>query len=967
MTGAPGPTTRARARAAACAGLLGVLSLVVAAPVGAEDGGGRYLPDVAAAEVGTLRQRVAGTRQAVAEGTFTGRIRGLLGEGSATLEVAVPSEPETAGLAFASLAPTIAPAVADLASAVTHASRLVGTHDPADLHAAWTGLVASLDDRVEQPRRVVELPGLSAPVLHVTDERGRPLPLRGGAGSRSVHAAPPAGPAVQAALLLGAALDRVMPALEVAAEQARGGGRAVDGCDVLERLPLLCVGSERDNTYTAGAALLIDLGGHDTYRNGAGSAPVAGGSPVALSVDLGGDDRYEAVADDTLPGLVHGAGTGVLGGVGILVDVAGADRYEAVAAEGSRLLVTQGAGLTAGVGLLLDLDGDDDYRAVLPAGDHDTMTVVAQGGSVGCGRCDGEDQFAPAVGGLLDLGGADRYRIAMGLVRQTAVGTGMAAGRRVVGQGGGGYWPATGVLVDSGGADEFLVDAAWQGLLLDRFPAEWPAALEIPTIQVVAQGAGSSAAGTGLLLAGAGRTRYSVAVTGQGLGMHQVYVQGVGNFVSDGVLDDRGGDDRYDVRTVMRYDRTIVVDDACRTGSERCTSAVAAVSGTHNSPGIYSDGNFPSRVYAQGGGFYEGSGLLEDHDGDDTYTVDTQARMDVVLDDRLSAPSAPASLEVTSFDSPLLQAQATSVLGFGALVDHGGTDSYTARSVDATTAEARSENAMGGPSVVVRTLPTIFTHAQGADAILGHAALLDLGSAAGDRFLVEVEKPTVAVGNPDGAYVAGCCWFARAHGTGGGGVFVAEGAAPAIRSTQSRPVPCPAAMRRGFGTWRECGATTSAPSQQGIDGMATAGTGQALGAAGSAPTLAVTDDTPSAATESSGRLPVGATLRDATGAPVAGALVRFDLQVRNPPAPVDVQAHRETEEVWANLYEVEALTGPDGVARARLPLLLGGASAAATAAGSPFRVMASYDGATASGTTPASYPAHVAKPLDLSP
>ena len=161
---------------------------------------------------------------------------------------------------------------------------------------------------------------------------------------------------------------------------------------------LVVVGGHGPNTYDLekGAALIIDLGGNDTYRGTIGASPNSdlGNSVV---IDLSGNDTYQPAplglaagragigividhsGDDTYR-LAHGSGGVGLAGLGILYDGEGQDIY-----EGNRF--TQGAAF-GGVGLLVDRAGDDRYTSF--------------GYALGFG--------APlGVGALIDVSGNDFY------------------------------------------------------------------------------------------------------------------------------------------------------------------------------------------------------------------------------------------------------------------------------------------------------------------------------------------------------------------------------------------------------------------------------------------------------------------------------------------------------------------------------------------------------------------------------
>ncbi len=138
---------------------------------------------------------------------------------------------------------------------------------------------------------------------------------------------------------------------------------------------VIVVGGREKNTYDleklAGVAAVIDLGGDDTYQEGA----VSFQRPVFVIIDLAGNDSYKG----SKPGI---QGSAVLG-VSALIDVEGNDAYHGQdVAQGSVL---------AGVGLLIDAAGNDAYSALRRA----------QGHAIG------------GIGILIDRSGSDRYHAAM--------------------------------------------------------------------------------------------------------------------------------------------------------------------------------------------------------------------------------------------------------------------------------------------------------------------------------------------------------------------------------------------------------------------------------------------------------------------------------------------------------------------------------------------------------------------------
>ena len=222
-----------------------------------------------------------------------------------------------------------------------------------------------------------------------------------------------------------------------------------------------------NDTYDVDFALLIDLGGNDTYDNNAGGSNLHGGLcelaavtpfPAAALVDLDGTDSYASgrscgangggaalgagflfdggMGDDTyLAGDFGTNGGGDFGGVGFLYDEAGVTSYEAGGGG------TNGGG-ALGVGLLVDGAGRDTYTA---------MDSGANGGAaLGLGRLvdlGGNDSYAAGsvgtngganggIGRLVDLSGDDTY----------------SAG--ATGTNGGGS-AGSGLLLDGGGHDVY--------------------------------------------------------------------------------------------------------------------------------------------------------------------------------------------------------------------------------------------------------------------------------------------------------------------------------------------------------------------------------------------------------------------------------------------------------------------------------------------------------------------------------
>ena len=243
-------------------------------------------------------------------------------------------------------------------------------------------------------------------------------------------------------------------------------------------------GTTDDTHRYTDAAILIDLGGNDTYLGSVG-ATASLEVPVSIAIDLAGDDQYRCDQESV---ITQGAG---IFGAGILMDLDGNDSYEAkkgaqgyglfglglladyrgddkytlgysgqgaayfgiglnLDAEGNDTFYLfgdgQGFGGTGGVGILANVSGDDSYTAeplAEKAGrpDYHSQNKVAVSQAQGCGagmRADGSHghAWAGGLGALLDIEGNDKYE----------------AGNWSIGTG---YWFATGIVYDGSGNDVY--------------------------------------------------------------------------------------------------------------------------------------------------------------------------------------------------------------------------------------------------------------------------------------------------------------------------------------------------------------------------------------------------------------------------------------------------------------------------------------------------------------------------------
>ena len=198
-------------------------------------------------------------------------------------------------------------------------------------------------------------------------------------------------------------------------------------------------------------AVLIDLGGDDTYANQVATTNEL--LNIAVVIDAAGDDLYESSVDFSI-------GCGLMG-LAILADLGGDDRY-----LGTRF--SQGVSL-AGVGILLDARGRDEYRAHQFAQGSGFFGVAALVDGDGNDRYEARSHAqALAVGGglavLSDHAGDDVY-FAKGILPSgySTPGTyegwsqGMGVGLRFLASGG------LGILLDGGGRDRMEAGDFSQG------------------------------------------------------------------------------------------------------------------------------------------------------------------------------------------------------------------------------------------------------------------------------------------------------------------------------------------------------------------------------------------------------------------------------------------------------------------------------------------------------------------------
>jgi hypothetical protein len=892
---------------------------------------GFRIPADVASSVEEAEGKAADLRAAVDE-SFTAALAGATGAEEPI--PALPAPTPQAVRRLASLPQPVARAVAGLLAAIRSADRLLGDLPEADRERATRAILGSLPSSARGSLSPEE--GL---MLRGTSPR---IP----ASARRVAARAPA-----ASLLLASALDRYLPAIESWADGEPGDG---EGCDALDQRPLLCIGSTAANVYTEDAALLIDQGGNDIYRNSAGGAPIAAEADVtsiSVAIDRGGNDTYQApILTDETGTYSRGQGVGILG-VGILVDLEGEDAYEATvpdatAAPTGGSAFGQGFG-SAGVGALFDLGGADRYTVLGRDGVDDRVYTIGQGAGYLYG----------GTGLLVDRGSSDdHYSLNAGtvdgLIRPYSA-TEFPFTRQIQGQGQ--AYLGTGILADDGGRDALLADAEAKShggayLFDPDYQPESPIypKASVPIATIWAQGNGIFG-GTGVVLTGDGPTTYASSARAVGIAQGNLLVQGYGIIGGQGSIDDLSGDDRYEAIVVAADEERYVVNEDCG-----CQSSA-----------IFEP--FISGVSAQGwAGAAAANGVVTDHAGNDSYLVAAHQRVEVALEDARPEAASPARIDVTSY-APLMAGQGFAAGdALGALVDESGTDTYTLRAVHTASADA-TRTAPGGPQPDASLLSPFRpypTGGQGGARRANESAgiLLDLGGT-GDRFDARSTYSLRATPDPAEARRLGYSWPAF-QGSGDGGVFAALGTEPVIMSSPSQGVCAASTGPRGFGSWSECAVQGADADRQFFDTPAQVVTqapdaqrlafGAAPGASGASPGLALTPDVPAVAPADSWLVP-GVRLTDPQGSPISGATIRFDLQFGL------AGGAQGLERSWFNGWEAEGLTDADGIARAGLPLDI--ATLDEITGDFPtnwdFRIMASFDGG------PGLHPRRVAQPLQI--
>ena len=644
-----------------------------------------------------------------------------------------------------------------------------------------------------------------------TDQR-RPGPPPGApAGDAPSTALPPAiqhavERAPDAALLISAAIDSYGGAVKAAHEDSTAGGtavpvRRVEGCDLVDLWPDLCVASEADNVHEKNYMLTVELGGDDKYASAAGGAPFriaeSTYAPVSVLLDLGGSDVYEPasylgtlptdeVSDELPMNTLLGSGAGIYGGVGILADASGDDTHRVHVASGPGdfapndivTAYTQGSG-RLGIGVLADERGSDVYSTTAASGPG-IVNLVAQGAAFGpcwAGRYESAEQSFSEIGcdsgmfgALIDRdSGADRYTldagVAEGPIAKEKTGTRqwlVTPMRLVTGQASG--LLASALLLDGGGADSFVLAAGATG------PSHVGEARAKPF--AIAMGQGFSWDGTGRLLTGAGDTSYQAVLNATGaVAWSFLQAQGAGFFSGGtGLLHDAGGNDRYEIANTVTTRFSAGGSGCCR---QKFTFFEPIMTTTGQGAGI------------------SGNGGLIDSDGDDAYSFIDEIDAEFKLAGE-TYDAAAMEVQMSSHDPT---GQGGGLGGEGYLLDAAGRDSYT---FSASTRLRAAAEAATNQQHSSRPVPVVLANsalpaavAQGGGTSLGGGALVDLGGN-GDRFDARSRIDARTAPDPGGMFMPGftVAFHGRGHGPESPGTFVVHGTNASIFSSPNEPIAC---------------------------------------------------------------------------------------------------------------------------------------------------------------------------------
>lgn len=533
-----------------------------------------------------------------------------------------------------------------------------------------------------------------------------------------------------AALNIASHIDRLLPELDAAFADNFKGAATSPSCDIYDATPVLCISGAEANLHSTASALLIDLGGNDTYTSSVAAPSVlsctTGGPECSVSViiDVSGDDLY-APEIEGATGHNHLVAIGAAWqGVGMLIDLDGNDRYLVDVPDRDQPLRESFmiGSANIGFGLLSDFDGNDSY--VVTSNSDDLLEPYAQGSSLS------------GAGALIDLGGNNNYKVSI-TGRQAAptpdIDTsfddyyGIAHGVALFGGA---------ALLDRTGRASFSVEVD-----VSNGPSE-----RAHVSGIIAQSVGI--VGGSALLTGSGSTTYrsfarrSASATLESTGHESVPLLGIAGMSAQSVavlgvsiLDDHGGNDVYEARAISEHHLHSASSVANLSLSEMYDGSDQISGASVSAQGLSSD-LFAPDAFA----------LLNDRGGDDSYVVDAKIDAETVADPGSGSADATTSWEWFSPQvSAAGQALSAGVPAF--LIDAAGDDSYS------LTANARSRaKAIGDEASTAKAYaPIAGTVGQGTNFLTEPGALLmDLGGQ--DSYRAEAIGRATASPTPQFAY-----------------------------------------------------------------------------------------------------------------------------------------------------------------------------------------------------------------------
>jgi hypothetical protein len=909
----------------------------------------RFVSPEVRANYENMDNEVALTRAAMEQDSYVARVTGLIRIGGRTVP-ATPALPVPTAQQLASVVALPVPLrspVAGLLAAVVEAKRMIGL---VPIRSVARGLQSLLRPRPPVSSKAARQ--LGSPMKKTPDDILRFQRKLQELGSPRPPVIKKPSPAIRArrvrsetaALLVASALDTYVPQLE-SFDQPWRAGQVAGGCDAQDATPLLCVGSDAKNTYEANEILLIDMGGDDTYKNSAGASfTAADKAPVSTSIniDLAGNDTYASdpnIANGFFPdettglGIHNGNFTAAQGvglyGLGTLVDRGGDDSYLVTAHPTTieRYGSTawgQGTAAGGGVGLLFDEGGKDSYRMVGLEGQANSVLLEAQASSEG-----GDAALIDA--GLDD----DLYSVDPGAVVQTldkpdvrSLRTTRVQAYSVLGHS---------VLHDEGGKDRFeLKISSHFDPTIDDYTRVNP-----PWFDTKAQAVAISISRTyAFLMTGLDDTVYSIDLdlTGPTWSPLEGQARAMGIGDAGAVIDDAGGNDLYHVNHQVVFDRVFDQTDACL-----CDAAEAVVDT------LWAGFQHMTMVQAQWDNVGDGTAMITDGGGSDTYDVNHIVDLSFTLHDALSHPKYPALFRMFGFPVGGIFAQGLLSAG-GRILDQGnGTDSYSIDNVLNVSTGVRSDNTKLHPDVRSYSTPVL---------LFGQNGIVDEGGE-NDSMRVAVEINNSTWPDPAGSIEYGSGLWPNAQTS-----VYAAGVDPVITRSTSFP-SCGDPGYHGFGQWRSCQSNKADPDHDAMNGQSDAGAGYAPLAEAAKPELEILPGVPDAMQSDAHeitRFPMAARLTAPDGKPLAKTPVHFDLMMRTIQASA-LGEQEATTQAWYSLYQEQGVTNRKGIAKAALPLmlLLRTGDDLIPDPANRFRVEVTYDGSDDL------YPRHVAKDIDILP